>query len=55
MLAEIKDFVKDFYDKKFYDIIIFMIVALLVFLSFATGFIIAKYQAKEPIKIEQGN
>jgi len=55
MLAEIKNFVKNFYHRNFYDIIIFMIVALLVLLSFATGFIIAKYQDKEPIKIEQTN
>ncbi|MEK7562693.1 MAG: hypothetical protein AAB509_03370 [Patescibacteria group bacterium] len=55
MLAEIKDFVKRFYDRNFYDIMIFIIVALLVMLSFAVGFILAKYQDKEPIKIEQTN
>ena len=49
MLSEIKDFVKT----KFNDIILFIIVALLVLLSFAIGYITAKYEQKEPIKIEQ--
>jgi len=53
MLSEIKHFVKNFSDRNFYDIILFIIVALFVLLSFALGYITAKYQAKEPIKIEQ--
>lgn len=53
MIAEIKDFVKNFYDRNFYDIMLFIIVALLILLSFACGFILAKYQAKEPIAITQ--
>ena len=53
MLSEIKHFVKNFYDRNFYDIILFIIVALFVLLSFAMGYITAKYQGKEPIKIEQ--
>ena len=48
MLAEIRDFVK----AHFYDIILFIIVALLILLSFAIGYITAKYQSKEPIQIE---
>ncbi|KKQ22313.1 MAG: hypothetical protein US35_C0012G0011 [Parcubacteria group bacterium GW2011_GWA2_37_10] len=52
MLAEIKNFVKGLYDRNFYDIMIFIVVALLIFFSFAAGFIIAKYQDKESIQIE---
>ena len=37
----------------FYDIMLFIIVALLILLAFAAGYITAKYQSKEPIKIEQ--
>ena len=48
MLVKIKDFVKSHFN----DIMIFIIVALLVMLSFASGYIIAKYQAKEPIQLE---
>ena len=48
MLSEIKDFVKD----KFYDIMLFIIVALLILLAFAAGYITAKYQSKTPITIE---
>lgn len=51
MLSEIKDFVKD----RFNDIILFLIVALLVLLSFAVGYITAKYQSKEPIQIESSS
>jgi len=47
MIAKIKDFVK----AHFYDIILFIIVALLMMASFAAGFITAKYGSKEPIKI----
>lgn len=49
MIAKISDFVK----AHFNDIILFIIVALLILLSFAIGYITAKYMAKEPIKIEQ--
>lgn len=55
MIAKIWNFVKEFYNKNFYDIILFIIVALLLMLSFAAGFIVAKYQTKEPIKIENGS
>jgi len=48
MLAEIRGFVKD----RFYDIILFIIVVLLVMLAFAAGYISAKYQTKSPIIIE---
>jgi len=48
MLSEIKYFVKD----KFYDIMLFIIVALLILLAFAAGYITAKYQSKTPITIE---
>lgn len=47
MLSEIKNFVKN----KSNDIMLFIIVALLVMLSFAIGYIIAKYETKEPIRI----
>jgi hypothetical protein len=52
ILTKILGFVKGFLDNNFYDIMIFIIVALLIMLSFAVGFITAKYQEKEPIKIE---
>jgi len=48
MLSEIKDFVKD----KFYDIMLFIIIVLLILLAFAAGYITAKYQSKTPITIE---
>lgn len=51
MLSEIKDFVK----AHFNDIILFIIVVLLLMLAFASGFIIAKYQLKEPITITNEN
>jgi len=47
MLSEIREFVK----ARFYDIILFIIIALLILLAFAAGYITAKYQSKEPIKI----
>ena len=47
MLAEINDFVK----AHFNDVILFIIIALLVMLAFASGYITAKYQTKEPIQI----
>jgi hypothetical protein len=48
MLAKISNFVKT----RFNNIILFIIVGLLIMLSFAVGYIMAKYEAKEPIKIE---
>jgi len=48
MLSEIKGFVKD----KFYDIMLVIIVVLLLLLSYAVGYITAKYQSKTPIEIE---
>jgi hypothetical protein len=42
-----------FVNSRFNDIILVVIVILLTLLSFALGFIMAKYQDKEPIKIEQ--
>jgi len=49
MLSEIRDFVKG----HFSDIMLFIIVALLILLAFASGYITAKYQSKEPIQILQ--
>jgi hypothetical protein len=49
MLSEIRDFVKGHFN----DIILFIIVCLVVMLAFASGYIVAKYQIKEPITIEQ--
>jgi len=49
MLSEIRDFVKAHLN----DIILFIIVALLIMLSFAIGYITAKYGSKTPISIEQ--
>lgn len=49
ILSKIQGFVKLHLN----DIMIFIIVILLMMASFATGFITAKYQFKEPIKIEQ--
>ena len=51
MLSEIKGFVKS----HFSDIMTFIIVVLLIMLAFAVGYITAKYQSKEPIKIEYKN
>jgi len=48
MLSEIKDFVK----AHFNDIMLFIIVVLLIMLAFAGGYIIAKYQIKLPLIIE---
>ena len=48
ILAKISDFVK----AHLYDIILFILVALLILASFAIGYITAKYQSKEPIQIE---
>ena len=49
MIEEVHNFIK----VHFNDIILFIIVALLILFAFATGYITAKYQSKEPIKIEQ--
>lgn len=48
MIAKISNFVK----AHFNDIILIIIVALLILLSFAVGYIIAKEQQKQPIQIE---
>jgi len=53
MLSEISKFVKDFYNKNFRDIMLFVIVFLLIMLAFALGYITAKIQEREPIKIEK--
>ena len=53
ILAKFIGFVKGFTDKTFYDIMLFIIVALLILLAFASGYITAKYQSKEPIQILQ--
>jgi hypothetical protein len=47
MLSKLLAFVKSHFN----DIILFIIVALLIMLSFAIGYITAKYQSKEPIEI----
>jgi len=49
ILPKIVGFVKS----RFNDIMLFIIIILLVLLSFAAGFIIAKYQSKTPIQIEK--
>ncbi len=46
MIAKISDFVK----AHFNNIILFIIVALLILLSFAVGFIMAKERQKQPIQ-----
>ena len=51
MVAKIFNFVK----AKFYDIVLIIVVALLILLSFAFGFIMAKYQQKQPIQIESSS
>jgi len=51
MLSEIVSFVK----ARFYDIMLFIIVILLVLSAFAAGYVAAKYQAKTPIIIENSN
>ena len=49
MLSKIKDFVKTHQ----VDIILVIGVILISLLSFAIGFIVAKQQEKEPIRIEK--
>ncbi|PJA84964.1 MAG: hypothetical protein CO145_00120 [Candidatus Nealsonbacteria bacterium CG_4_9_14_3_um_filter_37_13] len=51
MLAKIKNFVKTYQS----DIILVIGVILISLLSFAMGYIAAKTQEKEPIKIEYEN
>ena len=51
MIAKISNFVKTHFN----DIILFIVVALLVLLSFAIGFLMAKEQQKQPIRIESSN
>ena len=48
MLAKIKNLVKSHQD----DIILLIGVILISLLSFAVGYIVAKQQEKEPIRIE---
>ena len=48
ILTKISAFVKS----NFNDIMLFIIVILLILLSFAAGYIVAKYQSKPPIQIE---
>jgi len=50
MLTRISEFVK----AHFSDIILFIIVALLIMLAFAAGYITAKNQLKTPIQVIQG-
>lgn len=47
MLSEIRAFVKD----RFYDIMLFIIVVLLILLAFAAGYITAKYGSRSEIEI----
>ncbi len=49
MLAKILEFVKTNLD----NIILAVIIMLFILLSFASGYIIAKYQDREPIIINQ--
>jgi len=45
-------FPKEFFKANLDDIILVIGVILISLLSFAAGFIVAKYQEKEPIKLE---
>ena len=49
MLSNIPNLVKN----RLSDIILIIIVVLISLLSFAAGFLTAKYQEKEPIRIEE--
>lgn len=51
MLAKIQNFVKKYQA----DIILVIGVILISLLSFAAGYLVAKQQEKEPIKIEMTN
>ncbi|MDP3093229.1 MAG: hypothetical protein Q8N16_00500 [bacterium] len=48
MLAKFKGFVKDHLN----EILLAGMVALISLFSFTAGFLIAKYQEKEPIRVE---
>jgi len=48
MLTRIKEFVKKYKN----DIILIIIVILISLLSFGTGFLVAKYQQKQPLEFE---
>jgi len=45
-------FPKEFFKENLDDIILVIGVILISLLSFAAGFIVAKYQEKEPLRIE---
>lgn len=49
MLSKIKNFVKNHYN----DIILFVSIILISLLSFAIGYIVAKFEKKEPIRFEK--
>lgn len=51
MLSEIKSFVKGHFN----DIMLFIIFVFLILLAFSVGYITAKYQSREPIKVEYKN
>ncbi len=51
MLAKIVEFVKANLD----TILIVMVVALFILLSFAGGYIVAKYQDRAPVIIQSSN
>ncbi len=48
MIAKISNFVKTYFN----DIMLIIVIALLILLSFAIGYIIAKEQQRQPIQIE---
>jgi len=50
MLSKIKKFFKDYQE----DIILVIGVILISLLSFAIGYLMAKYQQKEPLRFEEG-
>ena len=57
MLAKISEFVKGLWQlikEHANTILLVVIIALFILLSFALGYIIAKYQDREPIIIHQG-
>lgn len=51
IISKIVQFVKS----RSNDIILIIIVALISLFSFGSGFLVAKYQEKEPLKIEEVN
>ena len=48
MLSKIKQFVKSYKN----DIILIIIVILILLLSFGAGFLVVKYQQKQPLEFE---